>query len=99
MHIFLKVRKLGWAIAKMKILIFSFQHISLTYTTDISASQSARLEKSSLIRRHSGFCKLVTRLERPLDTFLFTFYHLRPLNSRHHRQRRYRWVVPSRRKL
>ena len=45
MHIFLKVRKLGWAIAKMKILIFSFQHISLTYTTDISASQSARLEK------------------------------------------------------
>lgn len=70
-------------------------HIHNRYFS-ISISQ---VGKSSLIRRHSGLCKLVTRLERPLDTFLFTFYHLRSLNSHHHRQRRYRRVMPSRRKL
>lgn len=56
----------------------------------ISISQ---VGKSSLTRRNSGFYKLVRGLQRPLDIFSFTFYHLRSLNSYHHYQRRYRRVT------
>lgn len=69
MHIFLKMRKLGWDKTTMKILIFRFQHIKLTYAADTSAFQSARL---GILQPEgiTGFYQLVRGLERPLDAFL-----------------------------
>ena len=80
-----------------KIRMGHSQNENLDSVFNISASHTQQtlkqLGKSSLTRRNSGFYKLVRGLERPLDTFSFTFYHLRSLNSYHHHQRRYRRVT------